>query len=154
MRKFKFKLKTPLKIKQMKEKIKKQKLATAIIRQNYEKKQLKTLLLQKVDLDSALQKNLKSFIKVEELYAHKNFLQDLNKQIKHQKKSVSKAKKEYLKSRLSFIETRKERQILEKLKQKSFTLYMDEINREEQKVSDEIAISNYCRREVESDYGY
>lgn len=154
MRKFKFKLKTPLKVKQMEEKVKKQKLAAAIARQNYEKKLLKTLLTQRLALDSDLQKNLEISIKVEELYVYINYMETIKRQIENQKKSLFKAKEDCNKTRSSFIESRKERQILEKIKQKSFKTYIEEINREEQKLSDEIAISNFCRREVESDYEY
>lgn len=149
MRKFKFKLKTPLKVKKIKEKINRQRLASAIAREHQEKKALKLLYEERTDLDANMQRYLRSFVKISELCKINNYLLNIDNQIELQKKSVSKAKKNSNNTRLSFIKSKKERQILEKIKQKTFTLYMREANSEEQKVSDEIAISNFCRREVE-----
>lgn len=149
MRKFKFKLKTPLKVKKIKEKINRQRLASAIAREHQEKKALKLLYEERTDLDANMQGYLRSFVKISELCKINNYLLNIDNQIELQKKSVSKAKKNSNNTRLSFIKSKKERQILEKIKQKTFTLYMREANSEEQKVSDEIAISNFCRREVE-----
>lgn len=149
MRKFKFKLKTPLKVKRLREKMSRQQLASAIARENQEKRILRLLHKEKSNLDADMQKSLRNFIKVDELYKINNYLLNLDNKIKLQGNLVSKAKKNCHDSRLSFIKSKKERQILEKIKQKTFTLYMQEASREEQKSSDEIAISNFCRREVE-----
>lgn len=149
MRKFKFKLKTPLKVKKLKEKMSRQQLASAIARENQEKRILRLLHKEKSNLDANMQKSLRTSIKVDELYKINNYLLNLDNKIKLQGNLVSKAKKNCHDSRLSFIKSKKERQILEKIKQKTFALYMQEANSEEQKISDEIAISNFCRREVE-----
>lgn len=147
MKKFKFKLETPLKVKKINEDLCKQKLAEAILAKSKEENRLNNLLMTEVKIKAELKDKLSDSIKVEDLCLFNTYIDDLNSGIQFQKIAVDNAILAYDRSRLTFIETRKERQVFEKIKEKRFVAYLKEINSEEQKISDESAVTSLIFRE-------
>lgn len=149
MRKFKFKLQTPLKVRQLIEQTNKQKLSQAIALKKREEQDLNKLQEADLMVRAQLDSHLADFINSADLTFFHEYLTDLGFRIKRQREKVQEAEKLYELARLAFIASRKERKVLERVKEKKFELYLIDANREEQKISDEMAILNACRKEGE-----
>ncbi|AYO30466.1 flagellar export protein FliJ [Biomaibacter acetigenes] len=147
MKKFNFKLETPLKVKKITEKIHKQKLAEAILIKLKEEDRLNNLLQTDSKIKGELESSLSDSVKVMDLSLFNTYIDDLNSSIKSQKIVVDNAVAVYNHSRVSFIEIKKERQVFEKIKEKRFRDYLKQVNLEEQKNSDESAATRHIFRE-------
>lgn len=146
MKRFNFKLETPLKVKKINENLRKQKLAEAIQIKLKEENRLDDLLLTDVKTRSELKNKLSASVEAQDLCSFNTYIDDLNSGIQFQKVAVDNAITAYDRSRLTFIETRKERQVFEKIKEKKFGAYLKEMNSEEQKQSDESAAASHIFR--------
>lgn len=147
MKKFNFRLNTPLRIKQLREQIEKQKLAKAIVEMDREANYLKYLESTNKNLHETMQTKLLNSVKAKSLSFYETYSADIISLINRQKTTVKQVNKIYEKTRLSFLESRKERQVLENIKQKKYDDYYKKTNREEQKISDELSNVNFSRRE-------
>jgi flagellar FliJ protein len=146
MKKFNFKLETPLKVKKITEKIRKQKLAEAILLKLKEEDRLNNLLQTDSKIKGELESSLSDSVKVMDLTLFNTYIDDLNSSIQSQKNTVDNAVAAYNHSRVSFIEIKKERQVFEKIKEKRFRDYLKQVNSEEQKNSDETAATRHIFR--------
>lgn len=149
MKKFKFNLQTPLNIKRLREDLEKQRLSESIAKKTKEEARLFSLHSTKQSTRMLKEKALNSFVKIDKLNNFGDYLIGLENQIDLQEEELIKANKLYDSTRLSFIKAQQERKILEKFKEKRYRIYLDDINKEEQKISDELALSNFNRQKVE-----
>ena len=133
MKKFNFRLNTPLRIKQLREQIEKQKLAKAIVEMDREANYLKYLESTNKNLHETMQTKLLNSVKAKSLSFYETYSADIISLINRQKTTVKQVNKIYEKTSLSFLESRKERQVLENIKQKKYDDYYKKTNREEQK---------------------
>jgi len=145
MKRFNFSLETPLRIKQLKEKIEKQELSQAIFKKRMEENRLYELNNVQKNTRIALDKKLLSSANIKDISEYGIFAIDLSFLIKNQQDVVKQAEEVYEKSKENFLRCRRERQIYEKLKEQRYTEYNFMLNREEQKISDELANVNYSR---------
>ncbi|ADL07860.1 flagellar export protein FliJ [Thermosediminibacter oceani] len=146
MKRFKFNLNTPLRVKQKIEQIKKQQLMQAIITLEREKYELKILEESKAAVKVNLEQKMRESLKAAELPFFEACINTLDLKVKKQKYKVAGAHERYNKAVDDFISSKQEREILEKLKDKRFGAYLIESNREEQKILDDIASLAYFRR--------
>ncbi|NLU10935.1 MAG: flagellar export protein FliJ [Tepidanaerobacter acetatoxydans] len=147
MKKFYFRLETPLRIKQLKEKMEKQRLAEAVIKRNKEEKHLVQLELSKKKAREGIEKKLSDSVETRLLSDYSIYVSHMTSQIDAQKIAVKQAHDIYEKRRLSYLAHRREKQIFEKIKEKKYIDYNKRVNNEEQKISDEVANINYSRLE-------
>ncbi|NLZ53278.1 MAG: flagellar export protein FliJ [Thermoanaerobacteraceae bacterium] len=147
MKKFYFRLDTPLRIKQLKEKIEKQRLSQAILKKNTEKNRLTQMKLTKKNIRNIIDENLLTSVEIRELSDYSVFATDMLVLIEAQKDVVKQANEIYERTKLDFLRCRRERQIYEKVKEHQYNEYSIMISREEQKISDELANINYSRLE-------
>ena len=78
------------------------------------------------------------------LYEKANVLEDMiDEKIIHQKNVVNKAEKEVEVARIELMEAHKDRKVMEKLKEKEYTLTMEQEKQEEQKQLDEMATLSF-----------
>lgn len=146
MKKFKFKLYTPLKVKNIVEKVKKQELAEAITLKKQEEDNLRFYINKSLETRKSFETLLlSSNVRTSDLTVFNNYIDDMDNKIESQQKKVEQASEKCTEKRISFIKAKQEKEILEKLKSKQFKLYKQSINHEEQKTCDEIAVINYCR---------
>lgn len=153
MKKFKFKLETPLKIKKINEEIRKQKLAEAINIKNKEENRLKALIRIDSDIKSELKYSLQESLKAKDLSLLATYMSHIKSDIHAQEITFKNAMMAYEKTRLSFIDIKKERQIFEKIRENKLNSYFKEINLEEQKITDEAAANRHGFLRRQSD-GY
>lgn len=147
MKKFSFRLETPLRIKELKEKIEKQKLAEAISEKSKAEKSLAQLELSKKDIWEKIEKQLYDSISTNVLSDFSVYSAHISSKIDNQKIIVKNMHRFYEERVHYYIISRREKQILEKVREKKFAVYNKDLNAEEQKVTDEVANINYERSE-------
>jgi flagellar FliJ protein len=147
VKKFKFSLETPLKIKQMVEDIEKQKLLKAIAKKEQKEKQLAELLAITRDAKHQLAHRLSENAKMADINSYDIYLYNLYHRLKEQQRKLKDAVKTCEHRRHTFLESKKNRQVLEKIRDTKLVVYNLNIIREEQKISDEITSVRYNRLE-------
>lgn len=137
MAKFNFKLQTLLKVKSQQEDNMKNELGKAIRKLEEENAMLRRLEFEK-------NKNIFEFNEktrkttVDKLIKFNDYISLLNLKILDQKENINQAARNVDKVREELIKIVKERDILDKLREKKYEAYLLEQNREEQKLNDEI----------------
>jgi len=147
MKKFYFRLDTPLRIKQLKEKIEKHKLSQALYKKHTEEKRLAKMKLTKKNICEEIDKKLLTCVEIRDLSDFSVFAREMFGLIENQENIIKQAKEVYEKSKKNFLRSRIERQIYEKIKEHQYMEYNKMFNREEQKINDELANINYSRLE-------
>lgn len=141
MKKFRFNLEAPLKVKKIHEDLCKQKLAEAIRRKLKAEEHLSYLISAEAKAKDDLKDKLLNSVKVEDLCLFDTYIYDLNSCIQIQKTALNNATLAYDQCRNDFMRKRKDRQVIEKIKEKRYMAYLKEINSDEQKISDELALA-------------
>lgn len=147
MKKFKFRLHTPLKIKHIKEKMAKQKFAQALLARRCEAQKLEFLNEQDTALQDGRREVTKDFVSVSRLLDYHVYSNALRRIIKDQKQEVKLAENNCTSLRCDYIKVRKEKQVLEKVKEKKYEKHIKTLNKEEQKQSDEAAENLFYRKD-------
>jgi flagellar protein FliJ len=137
MAKFNFKLQTLLNVKSQQEDNIKNELGKSIQKLENEKTELRRLEME-------MEANISEFNKksrkttVEKLIHFNGYISFLNTKIKHQKENVNYASQNVDKVREELIKIDKEREILDRLKEKKYEIFLKELLKEEQRLNDEI----------------
>lgn len=147
MKKFYFKLSTPLRIKQLKEKIEKQKLAEAVIEKDRAENRLVQLELTKKNTREKIKENMSTSVKTRVLSDYDVYATEMISLIDTQESVISQACEVCEERRQSFLGYRRERKIYERIKENKYNDYNKKMNREEQKISDELGNINHSRLE-------
>lgn len=147
MKKFYFRLDTPLRIKQLKEKTERQKLSQALFNKLTEENRLAKMKHTKKYIREMIDKNLLTCVEIRALSDYSIFATDMLFRIETQKNVIKQAAEVYERSKLNFLRCRRERQIYEKIKEHQYDEYNIMLNREEQKITDELANINHSRLE-------
>ena len=146
MRRFKFNLNTPLRIKQKIEQIREHQLIEARMALEREKQELLALKEKKNDIKQVMERELQQSLKAAELMLYESMMNTLNDRLKNQESRVERAREKSKEAMELYLAARRERQVMEKLKEKRYAHYLVELNREEQKILDDIASLAYIRR--------
>lgn len=153
MRRFSFRLETPLKLKLQEEE--RQKSAVAACQEAYQQnlvrlEELKQSLVElqaKLREAAALKGSLDQIkpLDLNQLSIMQGYIPVLLNKINLQQEQVALALSNLEEVRKGLIKIMKDRKILEKLREKALVQYQLELNREEQKNLDELATVNYLR---------
>ncbi|SHM10568.1 flagellar FliJ protein [Caldanaerovirga acetigignens] len=146
MKRFKFNLNTALRIKQKIEQIREHQLIEAHKVLEREKQELLALKEKKNDIKQVMEKKLQRSLKASELILYESSINALNERVKNQESKVNAAIMKSKEISRLYLAARRERQVIEKLKEKKYANYLIELNREEQKILDDIASLAYIRR--------
>ena len=152
MKKFRFRLETPLRIKQLKEKMEKQKLSQALYRKRTEESLLADMQLAKANARGEMENKLLNSVQIRELSPFCLFERKMLDLIENQEDVVKQVSEICEERRKDFLKSRIERQIYEKIREYQYKEYNIMVNKEEQKISDELASINYSRLERNSTY--
>lgn len=137
MAKFNFKLQTLLNVKSQQEDNLKNELGKAIQKLEKEKAKLSRLESEKDSYISEFNKKSRKTT-VDKLIQFNGYISFLTEKIKLQKENVNYALQNVDKIREELIKTDREREILDKLKEKKYEIFRQEQLREEQVLNDEI----------------
>jgi len=152
MKKFRFRLETPLRIKQLKEKMEKQKFLQALYRKRTEESLLADMQLAKANARGEMENKLLNSVQIRELSPFCLFERKMLDLIENQEVVVKQVSEICEERRKDFLKSRIERQIYEKIREYQYKEYNIMVNKEEQKISDELASINYSRLERNSTY--
>ena len=145
MRKFRFRLQKVMELRQHREKEKQRDLAQAKNKLRQEGERLEALNHTKDECQTKVKKKKKDKLNLKELSLYQIYLANLHHQIKGQRTEVGKSEKEVENKRGEFLEKSKEKKILENLRKSKLLNYKEEINRIEQKETDELARDIFLR---------
>jgi flagellar FliJ protein len=149
MAKFKFKLQPLLNVKLQQEDNLKNELGKAVRKYEDEKELLLQLEDEKERYINELNGNSEQRITVDKIRKYTVYISFLSDKIKLQKDHVNKALEYVDKVREELVKTLKERQILEKFKEKRYAQFLREQLKEEQKINDEITSYRYSEKDNE-----
>lgn len=99
---------------------------------------IETVELEKADNVLALMKSRKNLIDIKFIAALENYISFLDRRIRYENDQLSEMRNVEQEKIKKLIEARRDRQIMEDLKESHFEEYKLELDREEQAVSDEI----------------
>ncbi|NPV25923.1 MAG: flagellar export protein FliJ [Firmicutes bacterium] len=145
MRRFKFKLQTNLDLVYKREELLKQEFFQQQKRFNQEMKALKQLRERCQQLQDEMRGVVQGTLNLARIKLYNDFFPMLLKQIKQQSIQVESARQDLESARHALMKIVKEKKILEKLRQRQWEIYQQEVLREEQKVIDELAVTGFYR---------
>jgi flagellar FliJ protein len=111
-----------------------------------EKKMLAAFKKAKKEASKELEQKKRKSVGVFEILLHFRFIEKLSVDIEKQEKRVSDAKKICDKKRENLIEAMKNRKVIEKLKEKGFKQYQQEVAKKEQVFLNEVAVSLFNQK--------
>ncbi|SHH83643.1 flagellar export protein FliJ [Clostridium grantii] len=143
MKKFKYSLEKVLDFKTDEERVRIEKFAKLRIKVEEEKERL-------IELNNLLQNNYTELNKNDNIdgTTFKNsysYIYVLQEKINHQEKAIQNYKNKLEASRVELISAQKERKTLEILKEKAHLEYKTEMDKEEQKINDELGLYAFLR---------
>jgi flagellar FliJ protein len=97
------------------------------------------------DTNASMRLQLSSAMPAQIMKAYADYLADLSRRITRQRKTVSEREKAVGEKRADLLEKAKERKIIEKLKERDYSKWQDQQNRQEQKRLAEVAILRHGR---------
>lgn len=107
------------------------------------KQQQETILRRLIDENIKIKNDSLSTNRIDVLRRQNLYKDMIDEKIIHQKNVVNKAEKEVEVARIELMEAHKERKVMEKLKEKEYTLTMEQEKQEEQKQLDEMATLSF-----------
>lgn len=146
MQKFKFNLESVLGYRQAKEEEAKLQLATANAREAQKRNALANYQLQ---LASEQERPAGEDLKIINAIHREIYMESLNKRIEQQQLEVNQARAEVLRCQRSVTQARKETMVLDHIKARRYQEYYYELERQEQKMMDEISLAGFVRRTKE-----
>ena len=111
-----------------------------------EKNKLKEFIKEKTRYIKIQETQQKKRIKISDNIIIFNYLENISIKIDNQIKKVKDVQKKYDQKNSDLIEAMHNRKILDKLKEKGYKAYKDEINKNEIQFCDEIAVSRFYRK--------
>lgn len=107
------------------------------------KQQQETILRRLINENIKIKNDSLSTNRIDVLRRQNLYKDMIDEKIIHQKNVVNKAEKEVEVARIELMEAHKERKVMEKLKEKEYTLTMEQEKQEEQKQLDEMATLSF-----------
>lgn len=149
MKPFVFRMQTKLDVVAREEDLVRQQLQHRVDERDRVQNDLNEVVTQVEELENALVQMMHGTVHVDRMLLMRNYLPVLN-EIRHDKElELLQAEKKVEITRNQLVNKRKETRILEKLKERDWREYTVELNREEQKILDEIAINGHYRTHEE-----
>ncbi len=85
-------------------------------------------------------KKVGKYKSINELQRHNLYVENIEERIEEQKNILKVIEEKVNNTMDSFLEAKKDRRVIEKLKEKNYELYLDELKKREQKELDEAAV--------------
>jgi flagellar protein FliJ len=134
---FKFRLQRVLEVREKEEDEKKNRFAEITKKLQEEHKRLDSLHSDMEEVKTRKNKLASQNIKVDQLLSYSYYMENLKQNIEKQHNIVEKSEKEMENARVELLEAAKDKQVLEKIKDKNFEDYKYGLKREEDKMTDQ-----------------
>lgn len=150
MAKFVYRMQNILDIKLKLEEQEKVNFSVASAAYNAEEEKLRQLMMRQAGYERQLKELSQGTLNIRDIKSCKNAITSMKVALRDQMIQVSKAKKNLDIARNRLNKVMSERKMHEKLKEKDFELFKDEINREESKLTDElVSYTHFINEEQE-----
>jgi len=146
MKRFKFRLQKLLEVRRLKEDALRQELARAQEAVRREKAVLERLTAARGATIDALRANVGGALDVQWIAAYHGYLGFLARRIEEQRAVVDRAAREEVRKREALIAARRARKVVEKLRERAYARYREEVSRAEQAFLDEVGTMRYARK--------
>ena len=147
MAKFRYKLQSILNIKMKMEDQAKQDFASARMALNEEEEKLEALIERRKSYEQRAKELLSGTLNIREIEENKNAILTLDGFVSAQRVQVDKAERRLEKARIRMTEAMQERKTQETLREKAFEEFLQEENRAESKVIDELTSYTYGQKQ-------
>ena len=151
MAKFVYRMQNILELKQKIEEQEKANFGMATARFNAEQQKLKELMIKQAGYERRLKELSIGTIDVKEIKSCKNAIQSMKVALRDQMIELSKAQKAMEVARRKLNEVMMERKMHEKLRENAFEQFLDELDYEEGKITDELVSYSYFNGEKEEE---
>lgn len=146
MQPFKFRLQTKLDISCREEQQIREELQIRIILRDQLQRELDEINNKLKEIEAAIKDLMVMGFSMEQFLILKNYLPIIRNMRANKEVQLTRAELAIVETRNILIEKIKERKTLQKLRDKEWTNYLLELNREEQKIIDELAINSHFRK--------
>lgn len=146
MKKFKFRLDTLIKVRQMKKEQAEINFAAATTKYLCEKRKFEDLETRQRDCMASFNISQNELVCIERIRNHHDYLNKLKKELSMQKECVHMAEQEQKESLIALDAAMKEMKIIEELRTKRFEQFKMEALRNEQQYLDDLGIQVYVRQ--------
>lgn len=153
MKTFKFRLQTSLNVSLRREQVAREELQACIAEKERVEEQLAQLNDKLARLEDRVRELGLARPMSQEALMHREYLPVLHKQVRQMQVQLARAEDKVENARRVLLERKKESQSLERLREKEWQEYLHELNLEEQKAIDEVAISTHYRKNLEEERG-
>lgn len=143
---FSFRLQSLLNWKESREEASQTRLARKHHLLERQKKEIQELADRREENDRGLRKRMGKGLFAREYMVHKQFNEESYQNLVQMESNQNQIEQEIMEERNHLTGLMKERKILEKLKEKRFKTFLNQMGRLEQKDLDEMATRAYCRR--------
>ena len=151
MAKFVYRMQNILDLKQKLEEQEKANFGMATARFNEEQRKLRELMIRQADYERQLKELSVGSINIKEIKTCKNAIRSMKVALRDQMIELSKAQKAMENARKKLNQVMMERKMHEKLREHAFEEFLDEIDYEESKVTDELVSYSYFVAENEEE---
>ncbi len=148
MKAFYFRLQTKLDISCRQEQIAREEVQLRLSECRQIEERLEQMLLRLEELQQSIREQNNEKNSFQTILIKKDFLSVFKDRTKAMKKKLKQAEEILEEARTELMNRAREKQIMEKLKDKEWHLYLHELQLEEQKSIDEIAINGYFRNKL------
>lgn len=146
MRPFQFRLQTKLDLSSREEQQMREELEIRIMQRDQIQRELDGIKEKLKEIEFAIKELMEQGFILEQFLILSNYLPIIREMILNKEMDLKRAEAAIVETRNILIEKMKERKILEKLREKEWANYQLELNREEQKIIDELAINSHFRK--------
>lgn len=146
MKPFKFRLQTKLDISCREEEQLREELQIRILLRDKLQKELDEIKSRLNEIESAIKEMMVQGFKMEQFLILNNYLPIIGNMLADKEAGLFQAEKAITETRNILIDKIKERKTLQKLRDKEWSNYLLELNKEEQKTIDELAINSHFRK--------
>lgn len=146
MRPFQFRLQTKLDLSSREEQQIREELELCLMKRDQIQRELDEIRLKLGEIEDAMKELMVKGFSLDEFLIMKNYLPILREMLFNKEMELKRAEAAIVETRNQLLEKMKERKILEKLREKEWASYQLEMNREEQKIIDELAINSHFRK--------
>lgn len=146
MRPFQFRLQTKLDLTSREEQQIREELEVRLMRRDQIQRELDEIRCKLNEIEDAMKELMMQGFSLDQFMILNNYLPILRELLFKKELELKRAETEIVETRYQLLEKMKERKILEKLREKEWANYQLEMNREEQKIIDELAINSHFRK--------
>ncbi|MCW9705376.1 flagellar export protein FliJ [Fodinibius salsisoli] len=140
---FEFSLESVLKVRKHEEKVQKQKLAEKLNKKK-DLNELKERLAKKLENHISGADSIK-FVNLHDLQRQQQYINELHEKVKKVNNSLDSIKAAVEQQRDKLAEVHKKRHIMEKVKEGERELFLEEMNKQQRKVMDEVATQTFSK---------